>query len=715
MRISRVAQDLRSLVAGLLVVTATPAFGQSSGTVVTPSEAIRTSLDGGVPSTRTLDTYYRSSFDQYFLQDVWNVAGAYCYDASSYSDAGSAAAWFAACVEPTCYTASSDTNTWSAGALAERASDFRNAERVLTLFRALYGREGADGNGERLVVLSGMPPGSAQAWPTWGAIALGRGDLTGGRPSDGVIDVAAHEFGHLVNWNAWEHSAGYFEGSLRGVRGTVDEHLADMFGVVAKFYLADDPWVDSVRWVHAAELRYGANYARRNDVDFIHSVIGDRNYYLATDGVATRAHVSQLYTGVADNGGVHFNALLLGRAFYLFTEGGIAGTAPDGTTLPGWPSNGPNLAVQGIGMERLAKLTYRVAGSTDLSTIAQVEQDATLMVAELKVYASLVHSTCLVMATEESWPTWVCESVKNGFAAVGLMEPSTNQPPIADAGPDQAIALVGSTVQLDGRESYDPEGDPITYQWSLVTRPAGSSATPFPAGSATPVFLADVNGPYVVRLVVSDGLQASTPDLVTVSFQNVKPVADAGLSQSTLVGDTVTLNGSASSDVNGDALTYQWSFASVPEGSRASIADPTAVTTTFAPDTAGTYILHLVVNDGFVNSDTSTVQITAVSRNTQLVDAVMRLEDLVSSLDAAAFKNSNMQNALLNKLNALIAQIWSGNFAGSLARVEHDVLEKTDGCATNGGPDKNDWITNCSDQARLRPAIQELIAMLRGV
>ena len=52
----------------------------------------------------------------------------------------------------------------------------------------------------------------------------------------------------------------------------------------------------------------------------------------------------------------------------------------------------------------------------------------------------------------------------------------TNGPPLANAGPDQ-IVPVGSTVQLDGINSSDPESSALTFSWFLNTRPSGSTAT----------------------------------------------------------------------------------------------------------------------------------------------------------------------------------------------------------------------------------------------
>ncbi len=52
---------------------------------------------------------------------------------------------------------------------------------------------------------------------------------------------------------------------------------------------------------------------------------------------------------------------------------------------------------------------------------------------------------------------------------------TTNSAPVAEAGRDRAIAL-GQTVRLDGGASSDVDGDPLSYSWTLVARPAGSAA-----------------------------------------------------------------------------------------------------------------------------------------------------------------------------------------------------------------------------------------------
>ena len=76
--------------------------------------------------------------------------------------------------------------------------------------------------------------------------------------------------------------------------------------------------------------------------------------------------------------------------------------------------------------------------------------------------------------------------------------------PDADAGEDQVVAT-GETVFLDGSGSSDPNDDALTFGWTLIEKPEGSTASLTDADTATPSFVADLAGEYEVMLVVSDG------------------------------------------------------------------------------------------------------------------------------------------------------------------------------------------------------------------
>jgi hypothetical protein len=309
----------------------------------------------------------------------------------------------------------------------------------------------------------------------------------------------------------------------------------------------------------------------------------------------------------------------------------------------------------------------------------------------------------------------VTDSLGAHSAADEVLISTFNTSPVADAGPNQTIIELGTTVELDGNWSSDAEGDEITYLWTITQKPAESTAELSDPCSATPTFVADIHGDYVITLVVTDIFGAvSDTDSVAVSFENIKPMADAGESRSVIVGDTVSLDGSGSTDGNGDLLTYSWSFASVPAGSLADIADPALVQTSFVADEPGSYVISFVVNDGFVDSDAVNVTITAITAQEAVVLVLLNTIEVVSNLDPEILKNGNVtSDSLINKINAVLGIIGQENYGTALGKLENDILERTNGCADIGGPDNSDWILTCEGQSQVYPLIMEAVRILQ--
>jgi hypothetical protein len=103
----------------------------------------------------------------------------------------------------------------------------------------------------------------------------------------------------------------------------------------------------------------------------------------------------------------------------------------------------------------------------------------------------------------------------------------------------------------------------------------------------------------------------SSPASVSVTVAdagNRVPVAVAGSAQTVPVGSSVQLDGSGSSDPDGDALSYQWAQTGGPVVSLSGL--DTATPTFVAPGSPATLVFELTVSDGQVTSSPASVSVT---------------------------------------------------------------------------------------------------------
>lgn len=156
--------------------------------------------------------------------------------------------------------------------------------------------------------------------------------------------------------------------------------------------------------------------------------------------------------------------------------------------------------------------------------------------------------------------------------------PVPSEPPTAVA----SATCTGLTCAADGTGSTDPEGGVLTYRWDF------GDGTPAETGP-TPTHTYAAGGTYTVSLTVTDptGVADSATTRVTVTPPPTAPVAAAAADCTDL---TCALDASASTDANGDTLTYSWDFG---DGTPAA----TGVTTTHTYAAAGTYSVTVTVTD----------------------------------------------------------------------------------------------------------------------
>ena len=125
--------------------------------------------------------------------------------------------------------------------------------------------------------------------------------------------------------------------------------------------------------------------------------------------------------------------------------------------------------------------------------------------------------------------------------------------------------------------------------------------------------LSSGDGPKTLYVWFKDAAGNVSPSKSdTITLQNTIPKADAGPDQIVGEDNVVTLNGSGSSDPDGDPLTYQWTFNSIPYGSSAKLTFANIASPSFIPDIEGDYVAQLIVNDGKDNSPPDEVRVTAI-------------------------------------------------------------------------------------------------------
>jgi len=176
-----------------------------------------------------------------------------------------------------------------------------------------------------------------------------------------------------------------------------------------------------------------------------------------------------------------------------------------------------------------------------------------------------------------------------------------NDPPVADAGPDQSNVPAG-TVSLDGSASYDPDSDPITFQWIQEGGPQVSLTSPT---TSRPTFNAAAGQSYTFRLVVKDDHGGQGQARVRISTRA------ADRSQILFfIADPKQI-------VAGQSVTLSWRTLNADTASIAGIGPvATSGSLSVSPTTTTTYVLTA---RNSVNEETSSVAVAVISVPTQVL------------------------------------------------------------------------------------------------
>ncbi|MBU49532.1 MAG: hypothetical protein CL920_12625 [Deltaproteobacteria bacterium] len=202
----------------------------------------------------------------------------------------------------------------------------------------------------------------------------------------------------------------------------------------------------------------------------------------------------------------------------------------------------------------------------------------------------------------------------SGSCTAVIKKPELKKPTAEIIGPTKV--KVGTKVRLDGTRSVGYQGSIDTYTWEL-TPPSGSKATLADANASIAEFTADEAGKYTVTLKVKSKWddQEQESEVATVEVEafkdNVPPEAKVDPAEASVkAGDKVSLDGSTSTDADGDKLTYTWSLVSKPDKSSAT-ASGSSEKLEFTTDEGGLYVIQLLVDDGNGGKATAQAYITA--------------------------------------------------------------------------------------------------------
>jgi hypothetical protein len=212
------------------------------------------------------------------------------------------------------------------------------------------------------------------------------------------------------------------------------------------------------------------------------------------------------------------------------------------------------------------------------------------------------------------------------------LAPTFNRRPNADLGPSRTVEL-GQTVCLDGSASSDPDGDPLTFSWSLSSFFQNDQERIENPTAAITHWKPSREGNYLLNLTVRDGQSGSdsqVAEFVVRAKNSPAPTPYAGPAQRVAVGSFVHLDGSESFRSNASDLRYAWNIRSRPEGSEASLLTETTAKTSFIADRAGTYLVELRVGTGQTESLPDVVRITAARGEGESVNVNAPAEIMVT-------------------------------------------------------------------------------------
>lgn len=277
--------------------------------------------------------------------------------------------------------------------------------------------------------------------------------------------------------------------------------------------------------------------------------------------------------------------------------------------------------------------------------------------------------------------------------------PERDHPPVVKA-PSKVTGTEGSVITFTVTAS-DPDGPALTgLTADFSGLPLGHNAT-FASGAGntsgtfawTPSYQSSRPTPYAVTFTATNVISGSATTKITVLDANRPPVADAGGPYYAFEGAPLTLDGTGSSDPDGDPLTYAWVFGDGKSGTGAKPVHTYAA--------LGVYGIALTVSDGHASDlATTTANVVGVFEARAFTENGNRSIRLSAGKPQWCVDLEPVGRSYANVTVDLGSIVMKSTGTGSLSEI-HAIAGKT---SVNGDHDGNgvEEITACFSKDDLR-------------
>jgi hypothetical protein len=246
---------------------------------------------------------------------------------------------------------------------------------------------------------------------------------------------------------------------------------------------------------------------------------------------------------------------------------------------------------------------------------------------------------------------------ESGLTTADSLTLTVHTSPVAEITGNDRSVVYGTPPTLDVLAS-DDDSDPLSYRWYVAKGPGGAFFTS-QTGAAT-LLQPAVPGTYLLGCSVTDGRGGCAAPRTRL-FISSEVRASAGSNLVVPIGRRVAVEGTASSDAEGEPLSYSWVMTSSPAGTSTVIFGQDTPSAQLTPDRAGSYTLKLTASAG--NGLSGAASVTVSANTTPVCSAGT---DRLANLQTAVTLSGSASDADDDALSALWT-ILSGPGGGVLA------------------------------------------------